>query len=310
MVENPTISIIVPVYNAEKFLDECLSSITAQSFCGFEVLLIDDGSTDGSSGKCDEWQERDHRINVIHKKNGGVCEARNVGVENARGEWILFVDADDRINEDLLSNLLNAQSEKQVDGAGTGYITFDHTVDEATSEEAEVLIANKKRYTKLRGGEYVWGTLYNRNLIEQANLRFDVSLLRHEEAFWNSIYALYCRKYAFVSPPQYYYRRNPTSLMHSIKANDTGVRDWLLARDALDRWKRSRNLSPGEAIRLRSGEIHCEKNCFAECLSSGLGYGDFKMLCETAGIQKAFWNSASYFKFFEIALRIRRKLKG
>lgn len=91
----PVISIIVPVYNVEKYLSQCIDSILAQAFIDFELLLVDDGSTDGSGRICDEYANKDARIQVFHKKNGGVSSARNIGLEHAQGEWITFVDSDD-----------------------------------------------------------------------------------------------------------------------------------------------------------------------------------------------------------------------
>lgn len=101
------LSVIVPVYNAEKYLKRCLDSILAQKYTDFELLLIDDGSTDESGRICDEYAEKDSRIRVFHKVNGGVSSARNRGLDNARGEWISFVDSDDSVSELYLYNLLS-----------------------------------------------------------------------------------------------------------------------------------------------------------------------------------------------------------
>lgn len=95
----PKISIIVPVYNVEQYLRRCIDSILNQSFTDFELLLIDDGSKDKSGEICDEYAARDSRIRVFHKENGGVSSARNVGLDNARGEWVAFVDADDEVSD-------------------------------------------------------------------------------------------------------------------------------------------------------------------------------------------------------------------
>lgn len=101
----PKISIIVPVYNAEKTLHRCTNSIINQLYQNWELLLIDDGSTDNSSVICDEYVRKDKRIRVFHKENGGVSSARNVGLDNAEGEWITFIDSDDWVENNYLSNL-------------------------------------------------------------------------------------------------------------------------------------------------------------------------------------------------------------
>ena len=97
------ISVIVPVYNTSQFLPHCIDSILSQNFSDFELLLIDDGSTDGSGQICDAYAEKDNRIRVFHKKNGGVSSARNLGLCNAKGEWVTFVDSDDFVLNDYFS---------------------------------------------------------------------------------------------------------------------------------------------------------------------------------------------------------------
>ena len=109
------ISIIVPVYNTEKYLRRCIDSVLAQTYQDFELLLIDDGSKDSSGAICDEYAAQDARVRVFHKENGGVSSARNVGLDNARGEWITFVDADDWIESDMLELLLRKGEETGAD---------------------------------------------------------------------------------------------------------------------------------------------------------------------------------------------------
>lgn len=100
-MKTPTISVIVPVYNVEKYLPRCIDSILNQTFSDFEILLIDDGSSDNSGNICNEYAKRDSRIKVFHKKNGGVSSARNLGLDNAKGKWTIFVDSDDWIEPDF-----------------------------------------------------------------------------------------------------------------------------------------------------------------------------------------------------------------
>lgn len=103
---SPVVSIIVPVYNAKKTLKRCINSIINQSYKDWELLLVDDGSTDDSSIICDEYAQQDRRIRVFHKQNGGVSSARNVGLDNAIGEWVTFIDSDDWIEKRML-NIFN-----------------------------------------------------------------------------------------------------------------------------------------------------------------------------------------------------------
>lgn len=103
-MSSPKISVIVPVYNVMQYLPRCINSILDQTFTDFELLLIDDGSTDNSGKICDEYADKDHRIRVFHKTNGGVSSARNLGLDNAKGEWITFSDSDDELYADALNN--------------------------------------------------------------------------------------------------------------------------------------------------------------------------------------------------------------
>ena len=96
----PQISVIVPVYNVEKYLTQCIESILSQTYQEFELLLIDDGSEDNSGSICDHYSNIDSRVHVFHKENGGVSSARNMGIEHAKGEWVCFVDSDDWIDKD------------------------------------------------------------------------------------------------------------------------------------------------------------------------------------------------------------------
>ena len=105
-MENPLISVILPIYNVEKYLPACMESIFAQTYQNLEIILVDDGSTDNCCGLCDEYAEKDKRVVVYHKKNGGLSDARNYGLEHARGEYITFVDSDDYVDDDYVEYLL------------------------------------------------------------------------------------------------------------------------------------------------------------------------------------------------------------
>ena len=102
------ISVIVPVYNVEKYLTKCVDSIMNQTYKDLEIILVDDGSTDNSGKICDEYVKKDKRFKVIHKKNGGLSDARNVGIKNSTGEYLSFIDSDDYIDNDMIECLYNA----------------------------------------------------------------------------------------------------------------------------------------------------------------------------------------------------------
>ena len=108
------VSCIIPVYNTEKYLPRCIESVLAQTFVDWEMLLIDDGSTDASGSICDEYAAKDERIRVFHKENGGISSARNVGLNYAQGEWIFFVDSDDSLPKTSLESLLSRSSDANI----------------------------------------------------------------------------------------------------------------------------------------------------------------------------------------------------
>ena len=118
------ISIIVPVYNCEKYIEECVSSILAQSFSDFELILVNDGSKDGSGALCDVLALSDARIRVFHKENGGAASARNLGLDNAKGEFIAFMDADDTACPDFLERLFGAAEKNNADLVMCDYIKY------------------------------------------------------------------------------------------------------------------------------------------------------------------------------------------
>jgi len=156
IINNPLISIIIPVYNAKEYLRRCLDSILRQNYTNIEVLLIDDGSSDGSEAICDEYALLDKRIKVIHQKNTGVSAARNVGLDLAKGDYISFVDSDDWIENDLLETLLNISKE-----SGSYIVVSNYTRNNKTSNKT-----NKDSYTNIIGDEILIKTfLHECNLL-------------------------------------------------------------------------------------------------------------------------------------------------
>lgn len=116
------VSCIIPVYNTEKYLPRCIESVLAQTFVDWEMLLIDDGSTDASGSICDEYAAKDERIRVFHKENGGISSARNVGLNYAQGEWIFFVDSDDSLPKTSLESLLSRSSDANIIAGGFFFV--------------------------------------------------------------------------------------------------------------------------------------------------------------------------------------------
>lgn len=189
------ISIIVPVYNAEKYLERCLTGLLDQSYKNTEIILIDDGSTDQSGRICDTFTEKYDKIRTVHVKNGGVSAARNRGMEEARGEYFTFVDADDIAEPDMLAGLLALLEETGCDVAGCGYYSFtDATGRNAGNAGAGAVgraaKAGGKQSERLTGREFIaagilagdtrcWSKLYVKETV--GKLRFDTGFTIGED---------------------------------------------------------------------------------------------------------------------------------
>lgn len=217
----PKISIIVPVYNVDKYLQRCVESIIAQSFNDWELLLIDDGSLDNSGEICEEYAKNDSRIKVFHKINGGVCSARNLGLDNATGYWIMFVDADDWLREDTLQMCLNNVGDADFVRFGMTVVysqsnsVIDTSVDENWNYD-EYFGKVVARKTTLG----VWGGLFRRLLFENGNIRFDSKYALGED--WLVLYSLLKQttNIKLINIPLYNYNMmNVESAVHTLNVD-------------------------------------------------------------------------------------------
>ena len=174
----PKISVIIPVYNAESFLCRCVDSILAQTYSNFEILLINDGSSDSSSTICDKYALKDCRIKVFHKDNGGVSETRNVGINNASGEWITFVDSDDWISSNTFQECIDYLTDCEL-------VRFSAAmVLDPECRKIKIISINEindiKEYFEevfsRRTLMTVWGGFYKREIVKKYNLSFEIVL--------------------------------------------------------------------------------------------------------------------------------------
>lgn len=210
------ISIIVPIYNAEQYLRRCIDSILAQSYTDFELLLIDDGSKDASGDICDEYAAKDTRVHVFHKENGGVSSARNLGLDNAQGEYITFCDADDYVSTEWLAVYSDAIA-SNVDLAIQGYYSIygDNKIVLKNISPCQGNTADAKRFliTSLMCQDmygYLWVKLFRRSLIEQHTIRFDVQSTFREDEQFLSRYLEYATSIVYMDKVGYHYFFPPT----------------------------------------------------------------------------------------------------
>lgn len=217
MIEKPEISIIVPVYNVENYLRECLDSIILQDFPDWECILVDDGSTDNSGRICDQYVARDSRFVVIHQPNGGLSSARNVGLKRAKGRFLSFIDSDDWVAPDFLSTLRGLLLDYKADISQINYISVDKgkqkpnasAVETTTILEGEKILIELLRDKMLPS--YVWMKMYRR---EVATTEFPVGVTFEDIVtmthWFNNAHRV------VLSPKDcYYYRYRGSSIMHS-----------------------------------------------------------------------------------------------
>lgn len=171
------ISVIIPIYNAETYLENCLESIKNQSFTDYEVLLIDDGSTDNSGKICDSFATEDSRFHAIHKSNGGVSSARNTGIDQTKGEWICFIDSDDTVEKDYLLHLYQGVNQQKDILIIQGFKTIlPKGQSRVRTFETRLYTASDMyqlfQFLNINRSGYPFAKLYNAPIIRQNQIRF------------------------------------------------------------------------------------------------------------------------------------------
>ena len=219
------VSIIVPVYNVAQYLDRCLNSLVQQSHRNLEILLVDDGSTDGSGALCDRWQSRDPRIRVFHKPNGGLSDARNHGLERACGEYICFVDSDDWCDLRFVEMLLRQLLETGSDLAECSCLRTDGHVPDTIPATPEYRVYEGRecvlRFLSEDFSVSVWNKLYRRSLLENLPFRRGVY---HEDEFWTYRVFSRARRVCRMNYTGYFYYQRPGSIVHT-RPSEKRLRD-------------------------------------------------------------------------------------
>ncbi|HEL2594358.1 TPA: glycosyltransferase [Streptococcus suis] len=225
-MNKPLISIIVPVYNVENYLDECIQTVLAQTYSNWELLLINDGSTDSSGSMCDDYARRDGRIRVIHMKNRGVSEARNTGLTLSKGEYITFLDSDDGIREDFLETCLTTAIQHDVDIViGHFFIwdenqqTFYYFVEQSQKDTIELISAQEALNRQVVWKNFntapfvvAWGKVFKATLFN--TIRFPKGKVFEDEYTIHKA-LLKSDSVALINKEFYMYRRHGNSIMTS-----------------------------------------------------------------------------------------------
>lgn len=209
------ISVIVPVYNVEAYLEQCIRSVIAQTYINWELILVDDGSPDRSPEICDRYARQDSRIQVIHKQNGGLSSARNAGLDIFRGDYVTFLDSDDFWHPEYLQTLLALCEKKQTDIAQCGFLRGQATSFPVINCSPHIRIYNSHSIFLEREAKIImWGKLYKSALFDR--IRMPVGKINEDDfTSWKLYYR--ASGIAVTTQPLYYYTCNPQSIMAQQK---------------------------------------------------------------------------------------------
>ncbi|MGG7152311.1 glycosyltransferase family 2 protein [Clostridium neonatale] len=228
MEENYLVTIIIPVYQSEKWLDKCLESILKQSYQYFEVVLVDDGSTDSSGFICDTYKKIDSRFKVIHQDNKGASVARNLGITMASGKYIYFVDSDDWLYEECIKELIEGISDKNDIVISNYYLVdknkchsnFNDTGEIELISRQDIVLSLLKLSKKENHCEgYLWNKLFLREIIVENNIIFDSRFVMWEDMLFCYKYMIYVRHGVYVHKNLYYHRKNEESLSYFLNVD-------------------------------------------------------------------------------------------
>lgn len=299
------ISVIIPVYNGEKWLGDCVSSLASQSFTDFEMILVNDGSTDGSEALCRHLAEKDGRIRVLNKENGGAASARNLGLNKAVGDYIAFVDADDTVDRDFLLRLYEAAEEKGADIAMCDYIKQVKDSSFPFSQPIRGGFYNREDIEKelfpclimLDNLEFPptisnWVCLFKRSLLEDNGLRYPAVWLC-EDSFFGSVALYNARGFVYLKGQALYnYLYHDGSVSHT---NDPGKRDrrwgsFLKINEEYDKYFGKAHYD--FSMQIKHNMLYFTMNQLSYIRGCKMGFGHFKMavkeLIKEPGVRRAF----------------------
>ena len=233
---NTVISIIVPIYNCETTLHKCLESIRCQTYQNYEIILVDDGSTDLSGKICDQYREIDSKIQVIHQINSGVSSARNKGIDMAIGEYLTFVDADDYLEKEHLANLLKA-----IQGMDIGVVGLYNVKDNLNKKN---ILSKSYRWNKEEFfyhvvadnhiGGYLWNKLFIAEIIKKNNIQMKENIKVSEDMLFICEYLKFCKSGGYINIPTYYYVSNSSSAMRKMYKTQKFDKGKMTTLDAAD----------------------------------------------------------------------------
>lgn len=229
-MKEPLISIIVPVYNVEKYLEKCISSITMQTYKNLQVIIVDDGTKDNSGKLADALATADNRIEVYHKENGGLSSARNEGMKHIKGEYVMFIDSDDYMAHDMCEKLISHAVQSQCDLVECGFVNVYKTYEKEEYPCSSTTILTGREATKAyltrehNIQSAVWVTLYHKSVLE--GIKFEVGRL-HEDGWFKYLVLYAAKRVALIPDCLYYYVKEREGSIMTANLKEKNVRDVL-----------------------------------------------------------------------------------
>lgn len=230
------ISIIVPVYNGQEYLERCLNSILNQKYDLWECILLDDGSRDLSGEICDTYGDKDKRFKVIHKENSGVSDTRNYGLKIAKGKYVVFIDCDDYVDENYIYELYKNMVSAGADMSACGYI-INEDKGFKYSERKSILNRNEAlEFMFLSKGfkGYISNKMYSKKIIDKYNIKFNQSIKYCEDLLFNYEYISRCNKFIYIYSVLFFYYQSKNSATNSRKYGRSFNENWMHFTDAYD----------------------------------------------------------------------------
>lgn len=210
-MKQPIVSVIIPIYKVEKYMDKCINSVTKQTFNNLEIILVDDGSPDNSGRKCDDWKNKDSRIVVIHQKNSGVSTARNSGINIANGKYIVFVDSDDWLPLDAIEKLVSCAEKNNLDFVMGTAVAIGTVSKEIYGDNMGMLFQKSDLEQFMIFTDIIktqlgpWAKLYRMETIKNNDLSFPINIAYGEDKIFNWKYLQKCQSFATIPNLIYYY---------------------------------------------------------------------------------------------------------
>lgn len=274
-IENVKISVIVPVYNVEKFLPECLNSLIDQTHKNFEVLLVDDGATDHSADICDNYAKKDNRIRVFHKKNGGLSDARNYALTYITGDYIAFIDSDDYVHKEYLETLIKNCISNDADISICNYkiVEEGEILTDKNMSNQSFCFTKEESMQQILHGRYImqfcvaWGKIYKKEIFDDIKYPFGK---KYEDVAVAHLCYNKATKVVYTEDQLYYYLHRKGSIKNSGRLKDTDVVD-----SAYDRLVFFETYNSGKYF------IECKKQYLTAIM------GTYSRLADTANEMKA-----------------------